>query len=96
MYLLTSSIRYVRNKRARRRQLQAVLHMLSASGVVRLGHIEPRYFVPSTQVDTLYRQDTTRQPMAASSSMRSTAGFDWPRLRQLVLTMRPSHLQIEQ
>ena len=47
MYLLTSPIHYVRKKRARRRQLQTVLHMLSASGVLRLGHVEPRYFVPS-------------------------------------------------
>jgi hypothetical protein len=96
MYLLTSPIHYVKKKRARRRRLQTVLHMLSASGVVRLGHVEPRYFVASAQVDALYRQDAKRQPMAASTAMRSTAGFDWPRLRQLVLTMRPSRLQIEQ
>lgn len=96
MYLLTSPIHYVRKKRARRRQLQTVLHMLSASGVLRLGHVEPRYFVPTAKVDALYRQEAKRQPTVASIAMQSKATFEWPRLRQVDLTMRPSRLQIEQ
>ena len=69
MHLFTSPIRYVKKKWARRRQLQTVLHMLSVSGVVRPGHIEPRYFEPSSQVDAIYRQKTTRHQVANTSAM---------------------------
>jgi len=60
MRIFTSPLRYVKKMRARRRQVRTVLHMLSASGVIRLGHIEPRYFEPSSHVDALYRQGTKR------------------------------------
>ena len=56
MRILTSPIHYVRKQRARRRQVRTVLHMLSASGVIRHSHIEPRYFEHSSQVEGFYRQ----------------------------------------
>jgi hypothetical protein len=60
MQILTLPIHYVRNKRARRRRVQTVLHMLSVSGVLRPGHVEPRYFEPSIRVDALHRQGSGR------------------------------------
>ena len=99
MRIFTSPIRYVRKHRARRRQLRTVLHMLSVSGVIRPGHIEPRYFEPSSQVDALYRQKTTGdmvRPTTKSPALHLNPGLDWTKFRQVVLTMRPSRLQIEQ
>ncbi len=59
MRMLISPLSLVRKQRARRRQVRTVLHMLSASGVIRPGHIEPRYFEPSSHIDSLYRQGQT-------------------------------------
>src|SRR5262245_18061554 len=59
MHLLMSPIHHVRTQRARRRQLRTALHMLSASGVIRPSHVEPRYYEPSSHVDALYRHETT-------------------------------------
>ena len=56
MGILASPIRYVRKERARRRRIQTVLQMLSVSGVVRPGHVEPRYFESSIGIDALHRQ----------------------------------------
>jgi hypothetical protein len=56
MRIITSPISYVRRQRARRRQVRTVLHMLSASGVIRPSNIEPRYFEHSSQVEAFYRQ----------------------------------------
>ena len=97
---ILSPIHYIKKRRARRKQLRTVLQMLSVSGVVRAGHIEPRYFEPSSQVDALYTQKSKGPQTAASPAIRShvqlsTFGFDWPRLRQLA-TAKPSRLQIEQ
>lgn len=59
MRMLISPLYLVRKQRARRRQIRTVLHMLSASGVIRPGHIEPRYFETSSHIDALYRQGPT-------------------------------------
>lgn len=99
MRILTSPFHYVRKKRARRRQVQTVLHMLSVSGVIRPSHIEPRYFEASSHVDALNREEakkTSLPSMAPASLARQNSGFDWTRFRQLMPTIRPSRLQIEQ
>ena len=99
MWNFSSPLHYVRKKRARRRQLRTVLHMLSASGVIRPGHLEPRYFEPSSLVDALYRQEPKRvsiPSMPVPSVAHQSSGFEWAKLRQFVLTVKPSRLQIEQ
>ena len=55
MRILLSPFHYVLTKRARRRQVRKVLQMLSVSGVVRPGHIEPHYVIGTNRVDALYR-----------------------------------------
>lgn len=62
MRILASPIHYVRKQRARRRQVRTVLHMLSASGVIRHSYIEPRYFEHSSQVEAFYRQIANTSP----------------------------------
>jgi hypothetical protein len=101
MRILISPIHYMRKQRARRKQLQTALHMLSVSGVIRLGHIEPRYFEPASHVDALYRQSGKRSTvsgarMAAASVGGESTSFDWTKLRHLVGSLRSSRLQIEQ
>jgi hypothetical protein len=99
MRILTSPLHYVKKKRARRRQVRTVLHMLSVSGVIRPSHIEPRYFEPASQLDALYRQEVKRSSSASLSETSlacQSSGFDWMKVRQLILTIRPSRLQIEQ
>ena len=68
MRILISPIHYMRKQRARRKQLRTALHMLSASGVVRLGHIEPRYFEPASHVDALYRQEGKRHTSGSETT----------------------------
>ena len=46
MHLLSSSIRYIRLRRAHKKQKRIALHMLAVSGVVRPSHIELRYEAP--------------------------------------------------
>jgi hypothetical protein len=58
MRILLSPLYYVLTKLARRRQVRKALQMLSVSGVVRPGHIEPHYVIGTTRVDALYRQET--------------------------------------
>jgi hypothetical protein len=79
MRMLTSPIHYMRKKRARRKQIRTVLRMLSVSGVVRPGHVEPRYCEPLSQIDALYRQETNndmvlainpQQPLSAPADAR--------------------------
>ena len=43
MHVLSSLIQYTKLRRARKEQKRTALHMLAASGVVRLGHVELRY-----------------------------------------------------
>jgi hypothetical protein len=62
--------------------------------VIRPGHIEPRYFEPSSHVDAFYRQQKRRQT-ASGASQKAQVGFDWTKLRRWVVT-KPSRLQIEQ
>jgi len=84
MHILISPLHHVRKHRARRKQLRTVLHMLSASGVIRPSHIEPRYFEPSSHVDALYRHPTPatntpstepRSSVAAPSMEHRFIGF---------------------
>jgi hypothetical protein len=91
MQFLVSPFHYVRKQRARRRQLQKVLHMLAVSGVVRPSHIEPRYFESSARVDAVNRQEAKRHRVAVASN--TPTNLDWTKLRQLVLATRPSRLQ---
>jgi hypothetical protein len=95
MRMFMSPLDRMRKQRARRKQLRTVLHMLSVSGVIRPGHIEPRYFEPSSHVDAFYRQHAKRRQPAAGASRKTQVGFDWTKLRQWVVT-KPSRLQIEQ
>jgi hypothetical protein len=73
--------------------------MLSASGVVRLGHIEPRYFEPLSHVDALYRQQTTpasRPSLPCLSAVSDRSIFDVTKVRRFLFLLKPSDLQIEQ
>jgi hypothetical protein len=87
MRILIAPIHYVQKKRARRRQVRTVLEMLSISGVVRLGHVEPRYFEPPAHVDALNRQDARGlllalpSPPSQPSLPGRTVPIDWGRLR---------------
>jgi hypothetical protein len=92
MRMLISPIHYLRKQRARRKQLRTALHMLSASGVVRLGHIEPRYFEPPSHVDAFYRQGRKRYRPGSTAGANAVdkSGLDWMKLRQLVGTLRTS------
>jgi hypothetical protein len=100
MRMLISPIHYMRKQRARRKQLRTALQMLSVSGVVRAGHIEPRYFETPSHVDALYRQGVKRStlgtPMPSTCRAVDNARLDWTKFRQLVWTWRPTRLQIEQ
>ena len=95
MRIFTSPIDRIRKQCARRKQVRTVLHMLSVSGVIRPGHIEPRYFETSSHVDAFYRQQTKRRQPAAGASIKAQVGFDLTKLRQCILT-KPSDLQREQ
>ena len=46
MDLLSSSIRYIKLRRAHKKQKRTALHMLAVSGVVRPSHVELRYEAP--------------------------------------------------
>ena len=99
---MKSPLHYVQSKRARRRRIQTVLHMLSVSGVIRPGHVEPRYFEPSVHIDTLHRQVSEQNgilkaPTAnIASCVSSNISFNFPKLRQLVKAIKPSSLSLEQ
>ena len=98
MRMLMSPFHHVRKQLARRRQLRTVLHMLSASGVIRPSHIEPRYFEPSSHVDALYRHGTklASTPSTCRPSVsRHRSIFDATKFRRF-LFIKPSDLQNEQ
>ena len=98
MRILISPLQYVNRTRARRRQVRTALHMLSLSGVIRLSHIEPRYFEASSQLDSPDRQEL-KGPNTPSFPRTSLAGWstlDWTKFRHLIFTPRSSRLQIEQ
>ncbi len=94
---MKSPLHYVQSKRARRRQIQTVLHMLSVSGVIRPGHVEPRYFEPPIHIDTLHRQGILKAPTAITAScVSANISFNFSKLRQFVKAIRPSSLSLEQ
>jgi hypothetical protein len=100
MRILSLPIHYVRNERARRRRIQTVLQMLSVSGVVRPGHVEPRYVEPSIHIDTLQvsGQDGILKAPTANTASRVSANisFNFSKLRQFVKAIRPSRLSLQQ
>ena len=95
MRIFMSPIVRIKKQRARRKQLRTVLHMLSLSGVIRLGDVEPRYFEASSKVDALYRHRAKCAVRPAGASVKPQVRFDWAKLRQWTVT-KPSDLQIEQ
>ena len=58
LHVFSSSIQYIKLRRARRKQTQTALHMLSVSGVVRLSHVELRYSTPIANTTAFRRQPT--------------------------------------
>jgi hypothetical protein len=73
--------------------------MLSVSGVIRPSHIEPRYFEPASQIDALHCQEVKRTSLASmpgTTLAPENSRFDWTKFRQLMVTIRPFRLQIEQ
>jgi hypothetical protein len=58
MHVFSSPIQYLKLRRARRKQTQTALQMLSVSGVVRLSHVELRYSTPIANTTAFRRQPT--------------------------------------
>ena len=58
MHAFSSPIQYIKLRRARRKQKQTALHMLSVSGVVRPSHVELRYSTPIANATAFRRQPT--------------------------------------
>jgi hypothetical protein len=56
MHVFASPIQSIKLHRARRKQTQNALRMLSVSGVVRLSHIELRYSTPIANTTAFRRQ----------------------------------------
>ena len=95
MHILISPLHHVKKHRARRKQLRTVLHMLSASGVIRPSHIEPRYFEPSSHVDALYRHPTPSTPSTRASIVRRSSMLDGTTFHRFLTAVSPSRLQTE-
>lgn len=91
---LASPIHAVRHRLARRRQLRTALRMLSASGVIRAGHVELRYASPITRkglapqyaVRTEARPATRTATFPSFRSMKSGLS----RVRQWAIGVSPS------
>jgi hypothetical protein len=58
MHVLSSPIHYIRLRRARTKQKQTALHMLSLSGVIRPSHVELRYTTPIASITAFRTQPT--------------------------------------
>ena len=58
MHILSSPIYYIRLRRARTKQKQTALHMLSLSGVLRPSHVELHYTAPIASI-TAFRTHPT-------------------------------------
>jgi hypothetical protein len=58
MQILSSPIHYIKLRRARAKQKQTALHMLSLSGVLRPGHVELRYTTPIASIKAFHTQPT--------------------------------------
>jgi hypothetical protein len=97
MHILISPLHHVKKHRARRKKLRTVLHMLSASGVIRPSHIEPRYFEPSSHVDALYRHPTpgASTPSTRASIVRRSSMLDGTTFHRFLTAVSPSRLQTE-
>ena len=67
MYVLSSPIRYIKSRRAYKKQKRTALHMLAVSGVVRPGHVELRYAAPIASITAFRTQPTViKQPQTQS------------------------------
>ena len=67
MYGLSSPIRYIKSRRAYKKQKRNALHMLAVSGVVRPGHVELRYAAPIASITAFRTQPTAIKPPQTQS-----------------------------
>lgn len=101
MRMLAAPFQYVKRQRARRKQVRMALQMLSVSGVVRPGHVEPRYFEQAARIHALYRQADRPtavapvQPSPASRWQREIK-LDLSRIRHWIGALKPARLQVNQ
>ena len=98
MSAVTSSFRFLKRYRTRRRQVRTALLMLSASGVIRPSHIEPRYFEQPAHIDTFHRQTARARPsstnaLASPSVWQRNITVDVRRIRNWIGAMSPARLQ---
>jgi hypothetical protein len=72
MHVLSSSIQYIKLRRAHKKQKQTALHMLAVSGVVRPSHVELRYATPIASITAFRRQSTAiEHPQTQPIPLRS-------------------------
>ena len=72
MHILSTQIQYMRLRRARMKQTQAALHMLTLSGVVRPSHLELRYTTPLANTTAFRAQaHATEHPLTQPVPLRS-------------------------
>lgn len=71
MHAFSSPIQFIKLRRARRKQKQTALHMLSISGVVRPSHLELRYSTPIANTTTFRRQPSAIEPETHSLPLPS-------------------------
>ncbi len=72
MQILSSPIHYIKLRRARTKQKQTALHMLSLSGVLRPGHVELRYTTPIASIAAFHTQPTAiEHPQTQPIPLRS-------------------------
>ena len=64
MHVLSSPIHYIRLRRARTKQKQTALHMLSLSGVLRPSHVELRYTTPIASITAFRTADNSDRASA--------------------------------
>ncbi|MBU6482656.1 MAG: hypothetical protein KGS09_19205 [Nitrospirae bacterium] len=89
MHTLSSSIHYIKLRRARKEQKRTALRMLTLSGVVRPSHVELRYAAPIASITALRAQPmaTERpqsQPLPGRScehmiTLNMTRAWQWTR-----------------
>jgi hypothetical protein len=58
MHAFSSTIQFIKLRRAHKKQKQTALHMLALSGVVRPSHVELRYSTPIASITAFRRQPT--------------------------------------
>ena len=64
MHVFSSPIQFIKLRRVHRKQKQTALHMLSASGVVRLSHVELRYSTPVSNTTSFRGQAAALEQQA--------------------------------